>query len=70
MAEFDGKEADDLLKFLSQWGIRNKFKFILPKSDKTELDFININLKTRSIYVDELDIDKEIIDMLGYTKKQ
>ena len=70
MAEFDENEIDILLKFLSQWGIRNQFNFILPKSDETELDFININLKTRSIFVDELNIDKEIIDIMGYTKKE
>jgi hypothetical protein len=70
MAEFDEKEADDLLKFLAQWGTRNKFKFILPKDDKIEMDFININLKTQSIFVDELDIDKEIIDIMGYIKKK
>jgi hypothetical protein len=56
-------EADILLKFLSNWGARNGFKFILPKDVEKYIDFININFKTNTIYVDELDIDKEIIDI-------
>lgn len=57
------KEADILLKFLSNWGARNGFKFLLPKDGEKNIDFININFKTNTIFVDELNIEKDIIDI-------
>ena len=50
---------DELLKFLSNWGAENKFKFILPKDGEKKIDFININLKTNTIFVDEINITEE-----------
>lgn len=61
--EEEFKEADILLKFLSNWGARNGFKFILPKDGEKNIDFININFKTNTIFVDELGIEKDIIDI-------
>lgn len=50
---------DELLKFISNWGAENKFKFILPKDGEKNIDFININFKTKTIFVDEINITEE-----------
>lgn len=50
---------DELLAFLSSWGTRNEFKFILPQDSEKVIDFVNINLKTNTIFVDGLNVIEE-----------
>lgn len=54
---------DELIEFLVGWGARNGFKFVAPSDDEKNIDFININLKTSTIYVDELGIDKPLTEV-------
>jgi hypothetical protein len=52
-------EGSKLIELLCVWGKRNGFKFIAPVKDR-DVDFININLKTRTIYVDCLNVDENL----------
>jgi len=56
-------EADELSKFLIDWGKRHGYTFILPngRGDKP-IDFFSINIKTKTIYVDELDINEPLTE--------
>jgi hypothetical protein len=62
MAE-EKSEEDKLLEFLTDWGMRNEFKFVLPSGDDKMIDFININLKTGTIYADELNITEPLTEV-------
>lgn len=66
MAE-EKSEHEKLMEFLADWGIRNDFKFVLPtedeEKDESVIDYININLKTKVIYVDELGIDAPLTEV-------
>ena len=57
------KAINELFDFLSSWGARNEFKFVVPHDDNKNVDFININLKTNTIYIDELSIDKPLTEV-------
>ena len=63
MAEEEKNPMNELLDFLIKWGKQNNFKFVLPSGDDKMIDFININLKTSTIYADELDIDKPLTEV-------
>ena len=54
---------DELFEFLSAWGARNGFKFVTPSDDEKNIDFININFKTNTIYVDELNINGPLTEV-------
>lgn len=57
-------EMDELVEFLLAWGKENDFSFILPNDNEdNEIDFININLKTKVIYIDELGIDMPLTEV-------
>ena len=57
------KAINELFDFLSSWGARNEFKFVTPSDGEKNVDFININLKTNTIYIDELSIDKPLTEV-------
>ena len=57
MEEID--EGSKLIELLCIWGERNGFEFITPIEDR-DVDFIGINLKTKTIYVDCLEIDEPL----------
>jgi hypothetical protein len=57
------KEIDKLFEFLSSWGARNNFKFVTPSDDEKNIDFININFKTNTIYVDELNVTEPLTEV-------
>jgi len=63
MSDKEPDEADMLIKFLSEWGARNEFKFVLPQNDDANIDFININLKTQTIYADELNVTEPLTEV-------
>ena len=52
-------EGSKLIELLCIWGERNGFEFITPIEDR-DVDFIGINLKTKTIYVDCLKIDEPL----------
>lgn len=54
---------DELLEFITAWGARNDFKFVTPSDDEKNIDFININLKTNTIYVDELNVNEPLTEV-------
>ena len=57
-------EMEILVDFLLTWGKENDFKFILPNGDEDKnIDYININLKTKTIYIDELDINEPLTEV-------
>lgn len=60
MAEFNEDEINIFMKFLSEWGVKNQFKFIYSKNDDNEIDFFNVNCKTRSIFVGKLNVNEEM----------
>jgi hypothetical protein len=57
------KEIDELFEFLSSWGARNNFKFVIPSDNEKNVDFININFKTNTIYADELNINEPLTEV-------
>ena len=54
---------DELFEFLSSWGAKNSFKFVTPSDGDKNIDFININFKTNTIYVDELNINEQLTEV-------
>jgi len=57
-------EMDVLVEFLLDWGKENDFSFVLAnKDDDKNIDFININLKTKTIYIDELNIIEPLTEV-------
>jgi len=55
---------DVLVEFLLDWGKENDFSFVLAnKDDDKNIDFININLKTKTIYIDELNIIEPLTEV-------
>lgn len=53
-----------LVDFLLDWGKANDSSFILPNCDDDKfIDFININLKTNTIYIDELNITEPLTEV-------
>ena len=55
--------VDELFEFLSSWGAKNNFKFVTPSDCDKNVDFININFKTETIYVDELNVDEPLTEV-------
>lgn len=55
--------VDELFEFLSSWGAKNNFKFVTPSDGDKNVDFININFKTETIYVDELNVDEPLTEV-------
>ena len=53
---------EKLLSFLIKWAKNNDFEIIVSTDDK-EIDFVNINLKTKKIYFDELDIKDDLTEV-------
>lgn len=58
---------EELFDFLIPWAAKNNYKIIMPAEDKddVEIDFININDKTKSIYIGDLGLEKEIFESYG-----
>ena len=54
---------DELLEFITAWGARNGFKFVTPSDGEKNIDFININFKTNTIYVDELNVNEPLTEV-------
>lgn len=54
---------DELFEFLSSWGAKNNFKFVTPSDGEKNIDFININFKTNTVYVDELNINEPLTEV-------
>lgn len=55
--------ADDLIKYIVDWARKNEFDFIINcENDNEEIDFININLNTKTIYVGDLNITEPLIN--------
>ena len=55
---------EDLFKFLVDWAGKNDFGIVVPNNDDDKnIDFININLKTKMIYFDELDINDALTEV-------
>ena len=63
MTKKEQEPIDELFEFLSSWGARNGFKFVTPSDGEKNIDFININFKTDTIYVDELGIDEPLTEV-------
>ena len=63
MGEEEINPVDELFEFLSSWGARNDFKFVTPSDGEKNVDFININFKTNTIYVDELNINEPLTEV-------
>lgn len=57
-------ELDILTDFLLDWSKANDFSIVLPNCDGDKIiDFININLKTKTIYVGELGINEPLTEV-------
>jgi len=57
-------EMEILVDFLLTWGKENDFQFIIPNGEEDKnIDYININLKTKTIYIDELDINEPLTEV-------
>lgn len=52
---------DKLLAYLGLFCKVNGYKIIIPDRDEEEIDFVNLNFRTKEMYVGEMGID-EIID--------
>lgn len=53
---------EKLIEFLMNWADEKDFQFSVNTSDEEkEIDFININIKTKTIYIGELDINEELV---------
>jgi hypothetical protein len=58
-------ELDILTDFLLDWSKANDFSIVLPNCDDEDkiIDFININLKTKTIYIGELGIEELLTEV-------
>lgn len=58
-------ELNILVDFLLDWGKANGSSFVLPNCDNEDrlVDFININLKTNTIYIGELGINESLTEV-------
>lgn len=58
---------EELFNFLIPWAANNNYKIIMPEKseDDIEIDFININDRTKSIYIGNLGLEKEIYESYG-----
>ena len=56
---------EKLISFLIKWGKKHNFMLVLPNNikDDENIDFININLKTKKIYFGDLEITKPLTDV-------
>jgi len=55
---------ENLFNFLITWAGKNNFGIVLPnESIDKNIDFININLKTKIIYFDELNIIEPLTEV-------
>ena len=55
------KEILPLIQNILVWAKKNKFSITMPDNPtKESIDFININLKNKTIYVGDMGIDKEL----------
>lgn len=52
---------DELLEYLGLFCKVNGYEIVIPNKDEEEIDFVNLNFRTRQMYVGEMGID-EIID--------
>jgi len=52
---------DKLISFLIKWAKENECSIVLPNDGDKDIDFININLKTKTLYFGELDINEDLI---------
>jgi len=53
---------DKLISFLLDWSKNNDYQIVLPNDGDKDIDFININLKTKTLYFGELGINDNLID--------
>ena len=56
-------DCDELVKFLSKWGIKHGYDIVTPNNDEAEIDYFNINLNTKTIYIGELGIDEALTEV-------
>lgn len=59
------KEIEKLFQYLLDWSADNGFNIIIPNEmhDDKVIDFININLKKRTVYLGDLDIEESLTDV-------
>jgi hypothetical protein len=58
-------EIDELFDFLIEWAKKNNFSIVVPSDEEIDkdIDFININLKTKTVYADELNIIEPLTEV-------
>jgi hypothetical protein len=59
------QNVKELFEFLLDWSVRNNYSLVLPTDDQADVDvdFININLKTNTMYMGILGIDKPLTEV-------
>jgi len=57
------KNIKELFEFLLDWSTRNNYSLVLPTDDQADIDFININLNTNTMYMGILGIDQPLTEV-------
>ena len=57
------EEIEELMNILIGWSAKHGYKLIVPRDDESFIDFININLHTKSVYFESLDIKEPLTDV-------
>lgn len=55
------KDVEELVMFLSEWGKKYNYSIIISNNDEEIINYININLSTKKIYIDSLENNEPII---------
>lgn len=56
-------DCEELVKFLSKWGIKHGYSIVTPNNEDAEIDYFNINLNTKTIYIGELGINESLTEV-------
>jgi len=50
---------EQIIKTIAKWAMDNGFEIIVPK-DEAEIDFVNVNFRSKQIYVGNMNIDNMV----------